>query len=53
MSKSKVIGNSSKAKTLKQISKWLKNPHYDSMEYKMWGNGFVRHCAFLTRYRRI
>ena len=35
----KVIGSYSKAKTLKQISKWLKNPHSDSAEYKMWGNG--------------
>ena len=22
-----------------QIIKWLKNPHSDSAEYKMWGNG--------------
>ena len=35
----KVTGSYSKAKTLKQISKWLKNPHSDSAEYKMWGNG--------------
>lgn len=35
----KVTGSRSKAKTLKQISKWLKNPHSDSAEYKMWGNG--------------
>jgi len=35
----KVTGSYSKAKTLKQIAKWLKNPHSDSAEYKMWGNG--------------
>ncbi|NLE24673.1 MAG: DNA (cytosine-5-)-methyltransferase [Clostridiaceae bacterium] len=35
----KVTGSYSKAKTLRQISKWLKNPHSDSAEYKMWGNG--------------
>ena len=35
----KVTGSYSKAKTLKQISKWLTNPHSDSAEYKMWGNG--------------
>ncbi|AOT72256.1 DNA (cytosine-5-)-methyltransferase [Geosporobacter ferrireducens] len=35
----KVTGGYTKAKTLKQISKWLKNPHSDSAEYKMWGNG--------------
>ncbi len=28
-----------KPKTDKQILKWLKNPHSDSAEYKMWGNG--------------
>ena len=28
-----------KSKTKKQIVKWLKNPHSDSAEYKMWGNG--------------
>lgn len=35
----KVTGTSSKAKTDKQIIKWLKDPHSDSAEYKMWGNG--------------
>ncbi|EMW6317255.1 DNA (cytosine-5-)-methyltransferase [Enterococcus faecalis] len=35
----KATGKYSKPKTLKQISKWLKNPHSDSAEYKMWGNG--------------
>jgi len=35
----KATGSYSKPKTLKQISKWLKNPHSDSAEYKMWGNG--------------
>lgn len=35
----KVTGSSSKPKSDKQILKWLKNPHSDSAEYKMWGNG--------------
>lgn len=35
----KVTGTSSKTKTDKQIIKWLKAPHSDSAEYKMWGNG--------------
>ncbi|EAF5283160.1 DNA (cytosine-5-)-methyltransferase [Listeria monocytogenes] len=35
----KATGSYSKPKTLKQITKWLKNPHSDSAEYKMWGNG--------------
>ena len=35
----KVMGASSKPKSRNQIVKWLKNPHSDSAEYKMWGNG--------------
>ena len=35
----KATGKYSKPKTLKQVKKWLKNPHSDSAEYKMWGNG--------------
>ena len=34
-----------KKKTDKQILKWLKNPHTDSAEYKMWGNGIALQCA--------
>ncbi|MDO4306955.1 MAG: DNA cytosine methyltransferase [Eubacteriales bacterium] len=35
----KVAGTSFKPKSDKQIIKWLKDPHSDSAEYKMWGNG--------------
>lgn len=35
----KAVGNNIKPKSEKQIIKWLKNPHSDSEEYKMWGNG--------------
>ena len=35
----KIAGTSTKPKTDKQIAKWLKDPHSDSAEYKMWGNG--------------
>lgn len=35
----KVMGTSSKPKTRNQIIKWIKEPHSDSAEYKMWGNG--------------
>ena len=28
-----------KPKSDKQIVKWLKNPHSDSAEYRLWGNG--------------
>ena len=34
-----VMGSSSKPKSRNQIIKWLKAPHSDSAEYKMWGNG--------------
>lgn len=33
------LGKKVKPKTDSQIIKWLKNPHSDSAEYKMWGNG--------------
>ena len=35
----KIMGTSKKAKTEKQIIKWLKDPYSDAAEYKMWGNG--------------
>ena len=35
----RIAGTSTKPKTDKQIIKWLKDPHSDSAEYKMWGNG--------------
>ena len=35
----RVMGDSSKPKSRNQIIKWLKDPHSDSAEYKMWGNG--------------
>ena len=33
------LGKKTKPKSDNQIRKWLKNPHSDSAEYKMWGNG--------------
>lgn len=35
----RVVGKPTRPKTDKQIIKWLKDPHSDSAEYKMWGNG--------------
>ena len=37
----KVITKKKRPKTKNQIVKWLKNPHKDSAEYKMWGNGIT------------
>lgn len=39
------VGKSAKPKTENQIRKWLKSPHSDSAEYKMWGNGVVLNCV--------
>jgi DNA (cytosine-5)-methyltransferase 1 len=35
-----------KAKTQKQVAKWLKHPHSDGAEYKMWGNSLAIPCAY-------
>ncbi len=35
----KIMGKSTKSRSEKQIIKWLKAPHSDSAEYKLWGNG--------------
>ena len=37
-----------KPKTDKQILKWLKNPHSDSAEYHMWGNGLSLPTAWFV-----
>ena len=39
------VSPKSKPKTSKQIRKWLINPHSDSAEYKMWGNGVALPCV--------
>ena len=41
----KVTGTSSKQKSRNQIVKWLRHPHTDSAEYKMWGNGVALPCV--------
>lgn len=41
----KIMRISSKPKSEKQIIKWLKNPHSDAAEYKMWGNGVALPCV--------
>ena len=41
----KVFQNVGKNKTSSQIRRWLRNPHSDSAEYKMWGNGIALPCA--------
>ena len=44
----KALCKSTKPKTRNQIIKWLKNPHSDSAEYKMWGNGVALPCVWFV-----
>ena len=44
----KIIGGAVKPKSEKQIRTWLKNPHSDSAEYKLWGNGVALPCVFFV-----
>ena len=41
----RITGSSTKPKSLKQIAKWLRDPHSDAAEYKMWGNGVALPCV--------
>ena len=41
----RIMGSSTKSKSLKQIAKWLREPHSDAAEYKMWGNGVALPCV--------
>lgn len=40
-----IVTHSAKAKTDRQILKWLSDPHTDAAEYKMWGNGVALPCV--------
>lgn len=40
-----VTGSAAKPKTDAQLMKWLKDPHADSAEYKLWGNGVALPCV--------
>lgn len=44
----KIVGGAVKPKSEKQIRAWLKNPHSDSSEYKLWGNGVALPCVFFV-----
>lgn len=43
-----VVGAAKKPKSRKQLIKWLKAPHSDSAEYKMWGNGVALPCVWFV-----
>ena len=42
------MGKKTKPKSDNQIRKWLKNPHSDSAEYKLWGNGVSLPIVFFV-----
>ena len=39
------MGKSKTPTTRRQLIKWLRNPHSDAAEYKMWGNGVALPCV--------
>ena len=44
----KITDGSTKPKSIKQIAKWLRSPHSDAAEYKMWGNGVALPCVYFV-----
>ena len=46
--KVKIYPKNKKEKTDSQIIKWLQNPHSDSAEYKLWGNGVALPCVYFV-----
>ena len=44
----RITGTATKPKTRNQIIKWLRAPHSDSAEYKMWGNGVSLPIVFFV-----
>lgn len=44
----RVVGGSTKTKSRNQIVKWLRHPHSDAAEYKMWGNGVALPNVFFV-----
>jgi DNA (cytosine-5)-methyltransferase 1 len=42
------ITGEGREKTDKQLRAWLKDPHSDSAEYKLWGNGVALPCVFFV-----
>ena len=44
----RVVTQAKKPKTRAQVVKWLKEPHLDSSEYKLWGNGVALPCVWFV-----
>ena len=44
----RIMGKAAKPKTDKQIIKWLRDPHTDSAEYRLWGNAASLNVVFFV-----
>lgn len=44
----RLVTHAKKAKTEKQIRKWLADPYSDAAEYKLWGNGVALPCVYFV-----
>lgn len=44
----RLVTKATRPKTRNQIVKWLKAPHLDSSEYKLWGNGVALPCVWFV-----
>lgn len=44
----RVVTQAKKPKTRAQVARWLQNPHLDSAEYKLWGNGVALPCVWFV-----
>ena len=44
----RITAPDTKPKSRNVVIKWLKNPHSDSAEYKMWGNGVALPCVYFV-----
>ena len=44
----RLITHAKKPKTRTQIVKWIRQPHTDGAEYKLWGNGCALPCVYFV-----
>ena len=44
----RIANPGAKPRSRHQIIKWIRNPHSDAAEYKMWGNGVALPCVFFV-----
>jgi len=44
----RIVNPNVKPKSHNQLLKWIKHPHSDAAEYKMWGNGVALPCVYFV-----